>query len=117
MKRRKPHPFDESAEASAPGGSGDALEAALNLGPKSTAWLAAIGIHTLREVRRIGTIEVCRRLSAAGQPVSILLAYALEGALTGTRWNQLTGTTKQSLRHQFDRMRKEPPPTAADPPP
>ncbi len=56
---------------------------AYNPGPKSTAWLAAIGLRSLDEVRALGPIEVCRRLRVGGFAVSVLMAYALEGALGG----------------------------------
>ncbi len=82
------------------------LYLALNLGPKSTAWLRAGGITTLEQVRRLGPIEVCRRLRAKGFSVSVVMAYALEGALSGTYWNALPHETKAWLRAEFTRMKR-----------
>jgi DNA transformation protein and related proteins len=81
-------------------------ERLLNLGPKSSAWLAALGLRTRAQLRALGPIEVCRRLRAAGQPVSVLMAYALEGAITGTHWNELPPETKSWLRTEFAQMKR-----------
>ena len=82
------------------------LSAQLNLGPKSAAWLHAAGIRPRDDVARLGPIETCRRMRAAGQPVSVLLAYALEGALAGCHWNALPWATKQFHRTQFAQMKR-----------
>lgn len=79
---------------------------AYNLGPKSTAWLATIGIRSLDDVRALGPIEVCRQLRASGFPVSVLMAYALEGALGGCHWNQLPAETKAFLTAEFAHMKR-----------
>lgn len=84
------------------------IEALLNLGPRSSAWLAGIGITTREQLVRLGPVETCRRLRAAGHPVNTLMAYALEGALTGTHWNALSPETKTWLREQIAALRREP---------
>ena len=81
------------------------LAALLNLGPKTAAWLDAAGIHTRAQVAALGPIGVCARLREAGRPVSVLMAYAIEGALSGTHWNALPAETKQALRAEFARMK------------
>jgi hypothetical protein len=78
----------------------------LNLGPKSSAWLADAGITTRAELERIGTIEACRRVRAAGHPVSVVMAYAIEGALMGCHWNALPWEFRQQLRIDFARMKR-----------
>jgi DNA transformation protein len=77
---------------------------ALNLGPKSMTWLRACGITTLEQVRQLGPIEICRRLHANGFNVSAVMAYALEGALSGTHWNAIPSETKAWLRAEFVRL-------------
>jgi hypothetical protein len=81
--------------------------ALLNLGPKSSAWLADIGISTREQLAALGPIETCRRLRAAGHAVSVLMAYALEGALTHTHWNEIPPETKQWLRAEFARLKRD----------
>ena len=94
-------PFREQSDA--PHG----LHGALNLGPKSTAWLREIGLTTLKEVRALGPIDVCRRLHAGGRPVSAVMAYALEGALTGCHWNAIPRETKEFLAAEFAQMKRQ----------
>ncbi len=99
---RKPapiRPFREKLDARS------ALQGALNLGPKSAGWLIDAGIHSLEQVRKLGPIEVCRRLRAASHPVSVVMAYALEGALTGCHWNEIPREAKEFLRIEFARMK------------
>lgn len=83
------------------------MGALLNLGPKSSAWLAAAGIHTREQLERLGPIEACRRIRRAGHPVSVVMAYALEGALSGMHWNTIPFETKQWLRTEFSTMKRE----------
>lgn len=94
-------PFRPSAnEVSLP------LATLLNLGPKSSAWLAEAGITTRTELERVGPIEACRRVRGAGHPASVLLAYALEGALMGCHWNDIPVDFKAHLRTEFAKMKK-----------
>ena len=100
--RRRPEPvrlFREKPDALR------RLAAELNLGPKSSAWLIEIGITSLKQVRELGPIEVCRRLRQSGRPVSVLLAYALEGAVMGCHWNAIPWETRQFLKTEFARMK------------
>ena len=82
------------------------LENLLNLGPKSSAWLVDAGITSLAKVKRLGPIEVCRRLRARGHPVSVVMAYALEGALAGCHWNALPVEVKEFLRQEYAVMKQ-----------
>jgi hypothetical protein len=78
----------------------------LNLGPKSSQWLADAGISTRTQLASLGPIEACRRVRKHGQPASVLMAYAIEGALTGQHWNELPRETKSWLRSEFARMKQ-----------
>lgn len=98
-----------------PSGTTTELGALLNLGPKSTAWLYAAGIRSRADLEKAGPIEACRRIRDAGQPVSVLLAYALEGALMGCHWNALPHDFKQHLRLEFAKLKREP--RSSAPPP
>jgi DNA transformation protein and related proteins len=57
-----------------------------NLGPRSAAMLAAVGITTLAQLRELGAVAAYVKVKRAGQPVSLNLLWALEGALTGSHW-------------------------------
>ncbi|MBX3737684.1 MAG: TfoX/Sxy family DNA transformation protein [Candidatus Didemnitutus sp.] len=104
MPRPKPILIDRER---APRGRAGEVAALLNLGPKTAAWLDAAGIHTRAQIVKLGPIGVCRRLLESGRPVNVLMAYAVEGGLSGTHWNALSAETKQWLRTEFARMRAE----------
>lgn len=69
-----------------------------NLGPKSCAWLRAVGIETRADLERLGSVEAYRRVAAAGFATSLNMLYALEGALLDLRWDRLSPATKANLR-------------------
>lgn len=70
----------------------------LNLGPKSGAWLAEIGIHTPAELRREGAATAYARVKARHpKEASRNLLWALHGAVSGERWDRLTASTKARL--------------------
>ena len=70
----------------------------LNLGPKSAAWLAEIGVSTKADLIRLGPAMAYRMVKLRQKSASLNLLYALELALTGTLWNKLSNTTKERLR-------------------
>jgi hypothetical protein len=70
----------------------------LNLGPTSSRWLEEIGVRSLEDVRRVGSVEICRVLIARGIPASLNLAYALEGALLGVHWTKVPADAKAEMR-------------------
>src|SRR5262249_5613508 len=45
------------------------LGAQFSLGPKSSRWLYDAGVRTRADIEHLGSIEVCRRMLAAGHPV------------------------------------------------
>jgi DNA transformation protein len=72
----------------------------LNIGPKSTKWLNAIGINTLADLEAIGAVAAYSLIKAQGYNASLNLLYALHGALTGQRWNELSAETKRRLQEE-----------------
>jgi len=61
-----------------------------NIGPTSREWLRAVGIETFEELERLGSAEAWRRaMERFPERVSVVLLYALEGALLGLPWNEL----------------------------
>lgn len=69
-----------------------------NMGPKSTKWLNEIGVSTLQDIERLGSVEVYIRLKRIRPRVSLVLLYALEAALLDLHWNRLPGSVKAELR-------------------
>ena len=75
----------------------------LNLGPTSSAWLTAVGIHNRRDLESVGVVNAYNLCKAHGYNVSLNLLWALQAALMDIRWTQLPADVKQQLRQRLDR--------------
>ena len=74
-----------------------------NMGPKSSVWLASIGVHSLEDVARLGVVETYKRVKAAyPEKVSLNLLYGLQAALLDISWNELPPDIKEQLKRQVD---------------
>lgn len=74
-----------------------------NLGPKSSEWLASVGIHTLDDVATLGVVETYKRVKAAyPEKVSLNMLYGLQAALLDISWNELPPDIKAELKRQVD---------------
>ena len=68
-----------------------------NIGSKSSAWLHAVGISGLEDLRRIGALEAFLRVKWAGFNASLNLLWALDGALNDCPWNRLPAGGREAL--------------------
>lgn len=68
-----------------------------NLGAASERMLAAAGIKTETQLRRLGSVEAFRRVRRSGANPSLNLLWALEGALTGQSWQSVAKEQRLSL--------------------
>lgn len=73
------------------------LTGMLNLGIRSTQWLASIGIATPSQLRRVGPIAAYVRLKRAHRGVSLNALYALVGAVEGRHWTEVRRTRRLDL--------------------
>ncbi len=74
-----------------------------NMGPKSSEWLASVGVHTLDDVVNLGVVETYKRVKAAyPEKVSLNLLYGLQAALLDLPWNELPPDIKQELKRQVE---------------
>jgi len=69
-----------------------------NLGPKSTAMLAKIGIHTKADLEAIGAVDCYNILKNQHYNVNLNMLYALESALLDIPITQLSNDIKQHLQ-------------------
>jgi DNA transformation protein and related proteins len=80
-------------------------QAIKNIGPKTTAWLHEVGIHTLEEIEALGAVEVYKRLKAAfPHKVSLNALYGLQAAILNIHWNDLPPDMKADLRAQVEEV-------------
>ncbi|MCA9402534.1 MAG: TfoX/Sxy family protein [Candidatus Omnitrophica bacterium] len=80
-----------------------------NIGPVSGQWLAAAGIMTLDDLRKIGAVEAYGRVCDLGIKPSLNLLWALEGAVRGIPFHALTGDERKSLRERVAERRPQGP--------
>ena len=74
-----------------------------NLGPKSSEWLASVGVFTLDDVAKLGVVETYKRVKAAyPEKVSLNLLWGLQAALLDLPWNELPPDIKSELRKQVE---------------
>jgi DNA transformation protein len=73
-----------------------------NLGPRSREWLAAVGIHTIADLRAAGAVPAYVALRSARGGVSLNLLYALVGALEGMHWQDVRRTRRLELALQVE---------------
>ena len=74
-----------------------------NIGPKSSEWLASIGVNTLEDVARLGVVETYKRVKAAyPDKVSLNMLYGLQAALLDLPINQLPQDIRDQLRREAE---------------
>jgi DNA transformation protein len=73
------------------------IEQLPNLGPASAKMLRAAGIGDEAELRALESVEAFKRVRQAGMAPSLNLLSAIEGALTGQRWDELSLDERMKL--------------------
>lgn len=71
-----------------------------NIGPQSAKWLAAVGIVTRSDLKRVGVVNAFRMMRGHGYNVTPVMLYALQGALMDLHWNRLPAKLKDDLRNR-----------------
>ena len=69
-----------------------------NIGPKLEAQLAEVGIRTPEELKAVGSREAWLRIKAIDPSACLMRLSALEGAIRGIRWHNLSDDIKQEMR-------------------
>lgn len=79
------------------------VEALKNIGEVTARWLQSAGIHTEADLREAGALLAYKILQRQ-QPerATVLLLYALHGALKDISWPQLPAEVKARLRSEAD---------------
>lgn len=73
-----------------------------NIGPTTATWLATVGLADEDALRAAGTEEAWRRIKARfPRNVSIVAAYAIEGALLDRPWNDLPPGRREALKEEL----------------
>lgn len=77
-----------------------------NIGKTLEQSLNHIGIFTYETLKQLGSVEVTIRLNSDSQSCYNKL-YAIEGAIRGIRWHQLTKAEKEHIKTAYDSRLKE----------
>jgi DNA transformation protein len=64
--------------------------------------LAAAGIEDQNTLERLGSVEAYLQVLRAGQPATLNLLWALEGALTGRHWQVVAREERAQLLLTLD---------------
>ena len=72
-----------------------------NIGKVLETQLNQIGINSVEELREIGSIEAVIRLNTIDKSCYNKL-YALEGAIQGIRWHQLSKEFREQLKTRLN---------------
>ncbi|WP_420433233.1 TfoX/Sxy family DNA transformation protein [Hyphobacterium sp.] len=81
----------------------EGIEGVRNLGPKTAAALADVGIRTRADLEAAGAVEAYLRLRARGGNVSLNALYAMQAGLMETDWRHLPDEMKTALREAVAR--------------
>ncbi len=73
------------------------LEDVVNIGPALAHDLRAVGVTDLDELRALGAGEAWVRMHAGGCHDCLSTLLALEGALRGVRWMQISPQDRDAL--------------------
>jgi len=72
-----------------------------NMGPKSSEWLASVGIYTLDDVAELGVVETYKRVKVVyPEKVTLNMLWGLQAALLDLPWNELPSDIKEELIKQ-----------------
>jgi DNA transformation protein and related proteins len=85
-----------------------ALDDLKNIGPATIRQLKEVGIGDAASLRKLGSLAAYHRLKHAfPRHVTLVMLYALEGALRDCHWNRLPPGVKEKLREAAARTTKK----------
>jgi nucleotidyltransferase/DNA polymerase involved in DNA repair len=84
-----------------------------NLGPKSQAILAKVGIDTLAKLRKAGPVPAYLQAKHADKAVSINLLYGLVGSIENCDWREVQRDRKLELLNAIEEYERQHPASTA----
>ena len=70
-----------------------------NIGPASVRQLREVGVATPAALRKMGAVATYRRQKHAfPRQITLVMLYALEGAIRDCHWNRLPPGVRESLK-------------------
>lgn len=96
--------FGDVATAHTPEALGEPVENLKNLGAATAAWLRAVGVHTVDDLRRIGPAATYTMVKQQQPQATTNLLWALAGGLQDKDSRQLSEAEKDALLRQAERF-------------
>jgi DNA transformation protein and related proteins len=78
-----------------------------NPGSRSQLMLAQTGIHTMEQLRNLGSVRAFVQVKRAGKGASLNLLCAMEGAWYGRHWQEVAKHDRLSLLLEMEDIEKE----------
>jgi DNA transformation protein len=75
-----------------------------NIGKVIERRLNTIGIHTSEELVNTGSKKAFFRIKMIDNTACLHMLYALQGAIKGKRYTQLSENTKEDLKQYFNKL-------------
>lgn len=75
-----------------------------NFGPKSQQMLERAGIKTVEQLRQLGAVRAYLQVKRSGGNASLNLLWALEGALSGERWQVVAKEERLRLLMELEAL-------------
>jgi hypothetical protein len=73
-----------------------------NIGPVSSQWLAEVGIYTITDLKKAGSISTYKILKERyPKRVSLNLLWGLEAAVRNIDWRDLSEVDKEKLKKKL----------------
>ena len=72
-----------------------------NIGKVSEQWLNSIDIYTKEDIEEFGPIVIYNLLKANGYNVSLVMVYALQGAIMDLHWKDIPKDLKEELKAEL----------------
>jgi DNA transformation protein and related proteins len=82
------------------------LSKVINIGKDTETKLKLVGIDSFEKLVSIGAEQAFIRLQTLDPGACLSLLYGLQGAVEGTKWNELSPEKKQELQEFFKIAKK-----------
>jgi len=81
------------------------LSKLINIGNNLEAQLNEIGIETFEQLKEIGSTQAWLDIKSIDNSACINRLYAIEGAIKGIRWHNLSNEVKNELKEFYNAVK------------
>jgi len=79
----------------------------INIGKDTETKLIRVGIDSFEKLKSFGSEQAFIRLQTLDPGACLSLLYGLDGAIAGTKWNELSPERKKELQQFFNMVKKK----------